>query len=654
MGRLLAVALLALLVFAPSATADLLPWPNDAYTKADPTTDTGRRLDLQLADMPANAAGIPVDPTEYNRNDGFSPGTLIAAKVPGIDSQKAFDKAGLVPITDVARSFDRDQPAVLLDAKTGRRQLIWSELEYPDELKKDPADNTLVIHPARNLEEGHRYVVVLRDLGATGGPKPSAEDLAVMQRAHISPDAVWGAWHFTVASKRSLSERMLHIRDDAFAQLGDTNLSDLKVTGSAPRYLINPDLPDGQQPDVDGIQDFTPEQDRSIARRIQGRVLVPCYLSTPGCAEGGSFVYGADGLPMQVPGNMAAANFICNIPRAALKKPGRPTLYGHGLLGSDDEVNSGSREALAQEKDRVMCATDWIGMAQEDIPNDVSILANPSRMHTLADRGQQGMLDFLYLGRSLIHPQGLGPDPPSLGAVHRSRLYYDGGSQGGIMGGGLTAVAPDFTRAALGVPGMNYSILLQRSVDFDTYATVLYNAYPDELHRPVLLSLIQLLWDRAEASGYAQHITSDPLKETPPHQVILDMAYGDHQVTNWATMVEARTIGAKVRTPIVEPFRQEGDMFYGIAPITGWPFDGSELLVSDVGTLRNNDAKGTPPPPVGNEPNRPGVDPHGPDASEQVWARAQIGAFLQPDDRSTLLAVCDDPPCYLDGWDGTP
>src|SRR3954451_11179488 len=285
MGRLLAVTLLALLFVVPSARADLLPWPNDAYTKADPTTDTGRRLNLQLGDMPANAAGVPVDPTEFNRNDGFSPGTLIVAKVPGLESQKAFDKAGLVPITDVARSLDADQPAVVLDAKTGKRQLIWSELEYPDELKKDPAVNTLVIHPARNLEEGRRYVVVLRDVGATGGPKPSADDLAVMKRARISTDGLWGAWHFTVASERNLSERMLHIRDDAFAQLGDTNLADGKVAGSAPRYLINPDLPDGQQPDVDGIQDFTPDEDKYIARRVQGRVLVPCYLSTPGCAE---------------------------------------------------------------------------------------------------------------------------------------------------------------------------------------------------------------------------------------------------------------------------------------------------------------------------------------------------------------------------------
>ena len=34
-----------------------------------------------------------------------------------------------------------------------------------------------------------------------------------------------------------------------------------------------------------------------------------------------------------------------------------------------------------------------------------------------------------------------------------SHLYYNGNSQGGIMGGALTAVSPDFTRASLGVNG---------------------------------------------------------------------------------------------------------------------------------------------------------------------------------------------------------
>jgi hypothetical protein len=184
----------------------------------------------------------------------------------------------------------------------------------------------------------------------------------------------------------------------------------------------------------------------------------------------------------------------------------------------------------------------------------------------------------------------------------------------------------------------------------------MYNAYPDELQRPLILSLVQLLWDRGEADGYAWHMTGDPYPNTPAHEVILSPAWGDHQVTNWATLVEARTIGARLRTPAVASFRAQGDAFFGIPTIGAFPATGSELLFSDVGPLRTvaGRTKGTPPPPVGNVPNRPGVDPHGPDASEQVWARAQIGAFLKPNDASAIIAVCDDHPCYLDGWDGTP
>ena len=94
------------------------------------------------------------------------------------------------------------------------------------------------------------------------------------------------------------------------------------------------------------------------------------------------------------------------------------------------------------------------------------------------------------------------------------------------MGGGLTAVAPDFNRAGLGVPGMNYSTLLQRSVDFDTYALVIYPNYTRELDRQLWLSQIQLLWDRGEANGYAHHMTTDPLPNTPSHNVLMHVALG--------------------------------------------------------------------------------------------------------------------------------
>ena len=96
--------------------------------------------------------------------------------------------------------------------------------------------------------------------------------------------------------------------------------------------------------------------------------------------------------------------------------------------------------------------------------------------------------------------------------IDTRRLFYDGNSQGGIFGGALTALAPDFTRAVLGVPGMNYSTLLRRSVDFDTYSLDPRPRPTRSLaERPLILSIVQMLWDRSDPNGYAHHITDDPL-----------------------------------------------------------------------------------------------------------------------------------------------
>ena len=70
-----------------------------------------------------------------------------------------------------------------------------------------------------------------------------------------------------MASERSLAGRMLHIRDDAFGTLGDTNLRDLKVAGQSPTVS------------VDTVTDYTPAQDDRIARKVEGHIMVPCYLT---------------------------------------------------------------------------------------------------------------------------------------------------------------------------------------------------------------------------------------------------------------------------------------------------------------------------------------------------------------------------------------
>src|SRR5437899_4399734 len=295
------------------------------------------------------------------------------------------------------------------------------------------------------------------------------------------------------------------------------------------------------------------------------------------------FVLGPDGLPVhQSPPQ--PASFICIILRAALPSatdpatPARASIYGHGLLGSDSEVNAGNVKAMANEHNFVFCATKWIGMADEDIGNAAGILQDLGKFPSLTDRLQQAMLDQLFLARLMIHPAGFVADPAFQDSggnpvIDPSDVFFDGNSQGGIFGGTIMAIAQDITRGVLGVPAMNYSLLLTRSSDFALYSTFLYPAYPQQLQRPLLLALIQMLWDRSDPNGYAHHITSDPLPSTPAHKVLLHEAFGDHQAAHVGTEIKARTLGLSIHQPALAPGRHtDVHPYFGIPAIPSLPF----------------------------------------------------------------------------------
>ncbi|MQA74681.1 MAG: hypothetical protein GEU88_10135 [Solirubrobacterales bacterium] len=652
------------IAFQPQSLC-LMPFPDDYYTVKDKASPTRRRVELTDAAMPRNSSGQPIAAAPYNLNDGFSPGQAITLKVPGLDTPQALAATDPVGLADLGRYSDERAPVVVVDMTTGERWPIWVEI---DSNASTPERTALLIHPAKNFAAGHRYAVAMRDLtdgaGKELGPPegfryyrddlPSKERVVNQQRkrfeqvfralrkAKIKRKDLYLAWDFTVASDENIAQRMLHIRDDAFRQLGDTNLADGVVHGGAPAFAIE---------SVD--TDPSPE----VARRIRGTFTVPCYL-TNGCQAPATFTLDANGNPIQQ--GAYRANFDCIVPHAAVDDPGaapgRPSLYGHGLLGRASEVSSSPQRTLAQAHNFVFCATDEIGFSSGDIPNTIGILQNLGRFPELVDRSQQGLLDELLLGRLMINPTGFLSDPafhvdPSVPAsasppvLDPSKLYYNGNSQGGILGGALTAVSPDFTRASLGVPAMNYSVLLNRSVDFDLYRTILDPAYPDDLTQPLALSLIQMLWDRADPNGYAHRMTVDPLPNTPPHEVLMNVAFGDHQVTNWQADVEARTIGAQAHAPVVYNGRWPGvEPLWDIPRIASYPYGGSAIVYWDSGPPRPDpgdpgEVIGTGPPPIPNVPNRSGADPHE-DPRITPAEQQMVSEFLRPDAQSSISDTC--------------
>jgi len=614
--------------------ACLLPYPDDFYTVADHTTSTGRRVAFPPAGMPKNASGVAIDPTEWNRNDGFSPNSTLLTYVPDLADTRPDGRPVLPSWTDLAASLAPDSPVVLVDTITGRRIPLWAELDHQ---AQSSLERLLTIHPAVALGEGHHFVVALRGLVDKDGKvippgpvflayrdrldtriptiearRPAMEaTFAALAAAGVPRNDLLLAWDFTTSSERGLAARMLHIRDVALAQLGDRS----------PAFTVT---------------SVKENPTKLVARQVAGTFTVPNFLTGDG-GPGQRFNLGRDGLPEQ--NGELQAPFLCDIPEVTLTGTvglARIAEYGHGLLGSEREITANSIKQLAQDHNIVFCATRGAGLSEDDVGNVVASLQDVSNFPSIPDRLQQGVLDQIFLGR--LMKTGLASLPafqadgrPVIDTAH---LFFDGNSQGGIEGGMLAAVSPDIERAVLGVPGMNYGLLLPRSVDFDEYRGVFVPAYPDDLERTLMLGLLQMLWDRGEAGGYIQHLTANPYPKTPAKIVLLHVALGDFQVSPLAAEVEARTIGAEVHTPVAaKGHLREVQPMWGIVPITSYPYNGSAIVLWD---------SGTPDIPIANVPPKDGRDPHG-DPRADPTAQQQISDFLRAG--GGVYDLCTGQPC---------
>jgi len=622
----------------------LAPFPDDQFTVADSSTETGRRVDLSSESMPRNKDGVGIDPTEWNGNDGFSPGQALVVFLPDLDPRAS----GLAPVTDIGASLGRDAPIQVIDADTGTHQPYWAELDA-DAQRNGDEQPALFVRPAVNWTEGHRYLVALRGMKDSTGralrPNPvfqafrdgvRIDDPDVEARrghanevmADLAGNGVGRgdldlAWDFTVASTRNLTERMLRMRDDAMSQLTGDASPPFEVTATAA----------GDTADAG-------------AQIVEGTFEVPLYLDHAG-ASGSRFTNGPDGLPRR--SGSYTADFTCVLPYRSVSAAAPPAggvpaeaagaravVYGHGLLGDRGEVLGFGGYAI--DHHTVLCATDWIGLAEDDVGQAVKVLEDLSNLPALVDRSQQGFLNIQYLARLMKSSKGFVTNPAFQVAgeplIATGDVAYWGRSQGGIYGGAATAISTEWTRAVLGEPGINYSTLLSRSVDFDDYSVIQKASYTDTTVWPILLSLMQMVWDRGEGNGYAAHLTDDPLPGTPKHTVMLFEAFGDHQVANVATEVEARTIGARLKEPSLPKGRsRDVEPFWGIGRLGGLPADGSVLYVWDFGT---------PSPPTEPVPNRKGDDPHDMDADTPA-ALDVVEAFLAED--GTVIDACNRRPC---------
>ena len=331
-----------------------------------------------------------------------------------MDTPEAFAQTDPVPITDMSHSFDPDQPIVVIDADTGERQLIWTEL---DSNASTPAETDLLIHFGKNLQDGHRYIVAMRGMkDSDGNPidAPAGFQLfrdgiptgipAIENRrdhfedvfdtlgdAGIARDDLYLAWDFTVASTENMTGRMLSMRDQAFADLGDTDLTDGgtaigPVDGDSPQFTINPNDGDDDVDGPDGVVDFpdatTPnDHGAENIREVTGTVKVPCYMTDPD-GDGGPLNAVRSGRRPEArrqrrSRSRTASTTLASPATSRARRSTRPpatssrrcrtSMYGHGLFGDYTEVHTRDVRTLGTDHGVMTCATDFIGMSEDDV-----------------------------------------------------------------------------------------------------------------------------------------------------------------------------------------------------------------------------------------------------------------------------------------------
>ena len=593
----------------------LYPWPADLLLPRVDGSPTGLQLAYDPALLPANDMDEPFAADEVTAGlDGFSPLSQIrfafAAPV---------DAGSLVPIDDIGRSLADDATIVLLEVSTGERWPYFAELDAAAEAG-EPV--TVFVRPMRRLRPGQRYIVALRGLTSEQtelAPPPLfaalrderttdvpelealrgayAELFATLAGAGVAREDLQLAWSFSTASEDALQRDFRAIAAQVEASAGAGDLG----------YVID---------EVDEMPD------PALARVIRGRFTVPSCLT--GDSGPGQLMHrGADGLPDC--SGTAEAPFVIAIPQAIMDAgaPAPLTVYGHGLLGSGEEAVSIARRTSTG----IVAGTDFWGLSADDLPEVIAVLGNSlANGRTLPDRLLQSAANFTtlaYLSRGALleEPMLMGDGMVSL--IDPETTLYLGGSQGGIMGGTVMAMAAPLRRGVLVVGGANYSLMIWRSTAFSQLGEIWKGSHRDPQDREFLFSLFQSSFDLADPLTYGDLLAA-PLDGGEAKRVLLVESMGDAQVPNVASELLARTLGLTMLAPAVAPV-------YGVADAPGPLTEGSAMLQVDT--------KHGPVPPGVNLPLDEDNGAHGA-AVDDPSAIAMIEQFLID---GVLANLCDGP-----------
>jgi hypothetical protein len=227
-------------------------------------------------------------------------------------------------------------------------------------------------------------------------------------------------------------------------------------------------------------------------------------------------------------------------------------VFGHGLFGSgEDFLNDSFLMKVANDNCVVGVATDWIGLSMNNVATAAYAVNDINKFPFVVDKLAQSVISTMALARIIRGPMAADPlfQDAGVSVVDPNRIWYYGASLGGIMGNLYMAYEPDIVQGALGVPGGNWTLLMERSLAWPPLQIALQNAYTAYPLDEEIIALVGMLWDRFDPITTTTRVVGDPLPNTPAKQIYLYEGINDSLVTNLSTEMVARTMGLQVTAP---------------------------------------------------------------------------------------------------------
>lgn len=544
----------------------MLPYPSDFFRAPNAGKVTGFRIEVAPAARLRTTSGASADAHSAFAADGFSPVSPIVTFLP-------------IDVADEGFVHLADDPALSLSAATSHT-LVLDEAGVPvahfvdlDPHAVDPKRRAMIIHPLVPLRDQSRYSVFvfgvksggalaptpegfrrIRD-GLTGGEAALAPQLeawterlkSLAMKSGIELPTLQLAWEFSVGSRQNVTDDLERVRALTLEWLS-TNTPQVTITSEQ----LNTDA--------------------DVWKVVQGTITMPLFTDIAG--PGSRLKRGSDGQVTQ--NGTSTFPFMAIVPTSVRDATGAraPFLYGHGFFGGFDELTGGSARNLAFKLGRTLVGAEWWGMATPDVPRvGEALLSHPSTVLQFTDRVHQGFANWIVLSAAMERVFPTLPvfeRSPGVTFLEGDASRYLGISQGTILGVGMVAVNPFVKHAAFEVGGAGFTAMMFRAEPFKQFLELLASSVPDPLDQQKFIASLQRQMDRIDPNTWAQTVQREPLPNSPPRQVLLQIGLGDTEVPNFGSYLLARALDVRQLQPAPK-------QVWGLQPAGGSPDRALEL-----------------------------------------------------------------------------